>query len=82
MKAESLSEEGPFSFKFDRASKDGAFIITILDSDDSMYAEVYSDDFKNALRHALHYADPLLAAWAFEDQFNWSFAHQMVIDNE
>lgn len=73
-----LSSLGPFAIKFDREENQGDFIFEITDKDDQQYAKVFSHSFKDGLRHALHYADPLLATAAFDDNLEWSETHKIV----
>lgn len=55
--------------------EDDAWVITIYNKFGEEYARVESKSFTDALRHALHYADPLLAASVFSDYYEWQEAH-------
>lgn len=67
-----------FSLKFSR-EENGDYVIFIYDGEREFYAMVQGTDFTNVLKHALHYADPLLAANLLGDSFiDWVGEHNAI----
>lgn len=71
-----LHIEGNWWLEYGR-DEDGMFIIRVYDKDQEFYAQIESPNLKDAFKHALHYADPILNTFLFdEDAFSWQQLHK------
>lgn len=68
-------DDHDFKLHFYREDED--FIVDVYDKQDEFYARIQSHNFKDALNHALHYSDPMLASLIFgSDFFDWVEKHK------
>jgi hypothetical protein len=53
----------------------------VYDGNEDWYAQIVGPEFGEVLRHAVYIIDPVLAAAAWDEAFEWAEEHKVLFNN-